>query len=283
MLRLIALALALALVPLALAAGSARAGGGEGLPGVVTGPRGALDAAAGVRYVARPGSGSTRVEAVRVRDGRAVRRTSVRGMFGIARVAFDGSTEGVSYDGKTLVLADARRGAATSRFAVLDTAPLRLRKTIELAGVWAYDALSPDGRILYAIRYALDAAGGPRYTVRAVSLETGRQLGGVIVDKSNPTAVMTGSPWSRVLGVGGSWAYTLYAKAKGTGFVHALDTLQQRAVCIELPWRSATLTRVRLSLANAGRTLVLSRGRDGRIATIDTSTFRLRILKPGLR
>lgn len=278
MLRLIACTL----VPLALVAGSARAGGGESLPGVVTGAPGAVDAAAGVRYLARPAGGSTRVVAVRARDGRVLRRTTVPGSFGIARVAFDGTTEGVSFDGTTLVLADARRGAATSRFAVLDTAPLRLRKTIELEGVWAYDALSPDGRILYAIRYALGVADGPRYTVRAVSLLTGRELGGVIVDKTNPTAVMTGSPWSRVLGVDGAWAYTLYAKARGTGFVHALDTLQQRAVCIELPWRSATLTRVRLSLANAGRTLVLSRGRDGRIATIDTSTFRLRILKPGL-
>ena len=274
--------IALTLVLLALVAGGARAGGGEILPGVVSGAPGALDAAAGMRYVARPGSGSTSVVAVRVRDGRVVRRTTVPGAFGVARVAFDGTTEGVSFDGTTLVLADARRGAATSRFAVLDTAPLRLRKTIELDGVWAYDALSPDGRILYAIRYALRAAGGPRYTVRAVSLATGRQLGRVIVDKTNPTAVMTGAPWSRVLGVDGSWAYTLYAKAQGMGFVHALDTLQQRAVCIELPWRRATLTRVRLSLADAGRTLVLSRGRDGRVATIDTSTFRLRILKAGL-
>lgn len=274
--------IAFALVPLALVAGSARAGGGEILPGVVTGVRGVVDAEAGLRYVARPGRGSTAVEAVRVRDGRVVRRTTVPGTFGIARVAFDGTTEGVSFDGRTLVVADARRGATATRFAVLDTAPLRLRKTIELKGVWAYDALSPDGRILYAIRYALRAPGGPRYTVRAVSVATGRQLGGVIVDKSNPTAVMTGRPWSRVLGVDGAWAYTLYAKDEHTGFVHALDTLQQRAVCIELPWRSATLTRVRLSLANEGRTLVLSRGRDGRIATIDTSTFRLRVLKPGL-
>lgn len=275
-------ALALALVPLALAAGSARAGGGEMLPGVVAGAPGALDAAGALRYEARPGRGSTGVVAVRVRDGRVVRRTTIPGTFGIARVAFDGTTEGVSFDGKTLVLADARRGTATSKFAVLDTAPLRLRKTIELKGVWAYDALSPDGRILYAIRYDLRAAGGPRYTVRAVSLATGRQLGGVIVDKTNPSAVMTGSPWSRKLGLDGSWAYTLYAEAESTGFVHALDTMQQRAVCIDLPWRSATLTRVRLSLADEGRTLVLSRGRDGRIATIDTSTFRLRILKEGL-
>lgn len=274
--------IALALVPLALAAGNARAGGGGPLPGVVTGAPGALDAAAGLRYVARPSRGSTVVTAVRARGGRVARRTTVSGTFGVARVAFDGTTEGISFDGKTLVLADARRGATTTRFAVLDTDPLRLRKTIELAGVWAYDALSPDGRILYAIRYAFGAGGDPRYTVRAVSLATGRQLGGVIVDKSNPTAVMTGSPWSRVLGPDGSWAYTLYAKAEGTGFVHALDTRRQRAVCIELPWRSATLTRVRLSLANEGRTLALSRGRDGRIATIDTSTFRLRILKPGL-
>ena len=274
--------IALVVVPLALVAGSARAGGGEVLPGVVSGAPGALDAAAGVRYVARPGSSSTRVVAMRVRDGRVVGRTTVPGRFGVSRVAFDGTTEGVSFDGTTLVLADARRGAATSRFAVLDTAPLRLRKTIELRGVWAYDALSPNGRVLYAIRYALRAAGGPRYTVRAVSVGSGRQLGGVIVDKTNPTAVMTGSPWSRVRGANGTWAYTLYAKAEDTGFVHALDTLQQRAVCIELPWRRATLTRVRLSLADAGATLVLSRGGDGRIATIDTTTFRLEILKAGL-
>ena len=45
------------------------------------------------------------------------------------------------------------RTRVETRFAVLSTATLRLKKAVTLPGLWAYDALSPNGRTLYATQY----------------------------------------------------------------------------------------------------------------------------------
>jgi len=277
MLRLIALAL----VPLALAAGTAAAGGGTGSsPGVMTGWDGTLDAARSVRYVALPVGSTTTVAAVRTSDGRMLRYGTIRGGFGVPIVAYDGTTEGVSRDGRTLVLADIGASRQETRFAVLSTTPLRLRKSVSLRGLWAFDALSRDARTLYAVQF-LGTGPNPRYNVRAVSLVTGKPIGGAIVDKREPDEEMNGAPWARVRSADGAWAYTFYAKPNGTAFVHALDTARRRAFCVDLPWRSSTqrLAAVRLSLADSGRSLVLARPGGSRLAVVDTSTFKVEVLR----
>lgn len=274
MLRLIALAL----VPLAVVSSTAAAGGGPA-PGVIAGWDGAVDGSSAVRYVALPAANTTTVAAVRTSDGRVLRYTTIRGAFGIPLVAFDGTTEGISRDGRTLVLADVGVNQVRTRFAVLRTSPLRLEKAITLSGYWAYDALSPDGRTLYAIQYH-GAGPNPRYEVRAVSLVTGKPVGGAIVDKREPDEEMNGAPWARARSANGAWAYTLYVKPRGTAFVHALDTARRRAFCVDLPWRSSTqaLSAVRLSLADDGRSLVLSKAGLGRLALVDTRTFEMKVL-----
>src|SRR6187397_1234669 len=143
MLRLIAFAL----VPLALASGTAAAGGGPS-PGLMTGWDGTLDAARGVRYVAMPVARTTIVAAVRTRDGRMLRYSTIKGGFGVPIVAYDGTTEGVSRDGRTLVLAEYGASQQETRFAVLRTSPLRLKRTMTLRGLWSFDALSRDARTL---------------------------------------------------------------------------------------------------------------------------------------
>lgn len=202
---------------------------------------------------------------------------TVPGSFGIPQVAFDGTTEGVSRDGKTLVLATYAGVAGVTSFAVLSTEPLRLRKTVKLRGNWSFDALSPDGRTLFAIEYL--GTGEPlRYNVRAVSLVTGRPLGAPIVDKREPDEEMNGSPVTRVTGTDGTWAYTLYGKPDGTAFVHALDTRHRRAACIDLPWRGVqkALWNVRMSVR--GGALVLTQ-RGSRLASIDTRAFVVRAFR----
>lgn len=274
MLRL--LALAFALVPLAVVSGSAAAGGGPS-PGVVAGWDGALDAEGSIRYVALPSATTTAVAALRTSDGRVLRYATIRGAYGIAQVAFDGTTEAVSRDGRTLVLAGVAANRDETRFAVLSTSPLRFRRAITLPGLWAFDALSPDGRILYAVQY-LSAGQNPRYTVRAVRLATGKPVGPALVDKREPAEEMNGSPWARARSANGAWAYTLYAKPNGTAFVHALDTVRRRAFCVDLPWRSSTqaIARVRLSLDRGGRALVLAHPTIGRLASVDTRSFAVR-------
>jgi hypothetical protein len=275
MLRLIAFAL----VPFALVAGNAIAAKGGPTPGVVTGWDGAVDVATAVRYVALPAAETTAVAAVRTSDGRVLRYTTIRGAYGIPLVAFDGTTEGISRDGKTLVLAYVGVNQKETRFAVLSTAPLRLKQSITLPGLWAYDALSPNGRMLYATEY-LGAGANARYNVRAVSLVTGKPVGGALVDRREPDEEMNGSPWARTRSANGAWAYTFYAKANGTAFVHALDTARRRAFCVDLPWRSniQALSAVRLSLSDGGRSLVLSKAGLGRLALVDTRSFKVQAL-----
>lgn len=271
--------IAFALVPLALAAGPAAAGKGGPSPGVMTGWDGVVDGSLAVRYVALPTTKTTSVAAVRTSDGRVLRYATIRGAFGIPLVAFDGTTEGISRDGKTLVLADVGANQEQSRFVVLRTSTLRLKQAITLPGRWSYDALAPDGRMLYAIQY-LGTGPNPRYNVRAVSLVTGKPVGGAIVDRREPDEEMNGSPWARARSADGTWAYTFYAKPNGTAFVHALDTARRRAFCVDLPWRSSTqaLSAVRLSLANGGRSLVLAKPGGNRLAVVDTSSFKVTAL-----
>ena len=222
--------------------------------------------------------------AVRVRDGRVVRWASIRrGDYGIPSVAFDGTTDGISADGRTLVLAT--RGAqvvhgGVSRFAVIRLPSLRLRQTIILQGLWSFDALSPDGQTMYAIEYQA-VAPTVRYRVRAIDVATGRPRPGAIVDRREPDERMSGAPVTRAGGVRTAWAYTLYAKSNGTAFIHALDTRSARAMCIELPWRGVqkAVWAVRMTVRTNGRMLVLRQPRVGLLATIDLNRFVVRSIR----
>ena len=92
---------------------------------------------------------------------------------------------------------------------------------------------------------------------------------------------MHGAPWARARSANGAWAYTLYVKPGGTAFVHALNTAERSARCVDLPWHSTTqaLARMRLSLERQGRSLVLSKpGGTRRLAVIDTQTFKVQAL-----
>ena len=268
--------IAFALIPFALVAGNATAAKGGPAPGVVAGWDGTVDASRAVRYVALPGDSTTAVAAVRVSDGRVLRYTTIRGAYGIPLVAFDGTAEGISTDGKTLVLASVGANQSQTRFAVLSTGTLRLQQVTTLPGVWAYDALSPNGRLLYATQY-LGSGANARYNVRSVSLVTGKPVGGAIIDRREPDEEMNGAPWARTRSANGAWAYTLYAKPNGTGFVHALDTAKRRAFCVDLPWRTSVerLAAVRLSLADDGRSLELAKRGGNRLAVVDTTTFKV--------
>ena len=268
--------IAFALIPFALVAGNATAAKGGPTPGVSVGWDGAVDAANGVRYVALPAAKTTTVAAVRTSDGRVLRFATIKGTFGIPFVAFDGTTEGISSDGKTLVLADLTGRQDETRFAVLNSKTLRLRNAVALPGLWAYDALSPNGRTLYATQY-FGAAANARYAVRSVSLVSGKPVGGALVDRREPDEEMNGSPWARVRSANGAWAYTLYTKPDGTGFVHALDTAKRRAFCVDLPWQTSPqrFAAVRLSLAEGGRSLELAKRGGNPLAVVNTTTFKV--------
>ncbi len=236
-----------------------------------------MDAANAVRYVALPDrEDDHRRRRTHERRARApvTRRSAARSGFRSSRST--ARPRGSLATARRSCSRTWERNQAQTRFAVLSTKTLRLKKAITLPGLWAYDALSPNGRTLYATQY-FGTAANARYNVRSVSLVTGKPVGGALVDRREPDEEMNGSPYARTRSANGAWAYTLYAKPNGTGFVHALDTARRRAFCVDLPWRTTfqRIAAVRLSLADGGRTLELAKPGGNRLAVVNTTTFKV--------
>ena len=75
------------------------------------------------------------------------------GAFGVAVLSPQGGYgEGLSHDGRTLVL-QSMGLAAKTQFALVNTSDLTTRDRISLNGTFAFDALSPDGSRLYLIEH----------------------------------------------------------------------------------------------------------------------------------
>jgi hypothetical protein len=194
-------------------------------------------------FSATPGTGSTVVRNVVIQPGYGGDGQTIDGRWVFPTIGEDPVPVGVSADGSTLVLAEAdvRHGAegaarTTSRFAVLD-ANLFSRhepRMIELAGAFDFDALSPDGSLLYVAQGIPGPLNG-RYQVRVVETATGRLRPDVIVDKRNVNEQMSGYPIDQVRRSDGM-VLTVYRGAVHP-FVHALSTVDAWAVCIDLPGR----------------------------------------------
>ena len=249
-------------------------GAGGGPVNVLLGGQGVRSPDGKLRYVALTTGRQTVVSVVRVRGGQVVRWRFVRGFVGVPIVGLDGTTGGVSHDGRTLVLGSFP--THQTRFAVIDTKNLRLR-TIALPGSWAYDALSPDGKTLYLVEYlSTDAADpAPPYRVRAYDLESRRLLPRIIVDRVEKASVMYGQAVTRATSRDGRWAYTLYARPSTTPFVHALNTVRGQARCIFLPRAFVPGEQTSLRLRFQRGDLTVRNGRTT-VAVIDTRTFKVR-------
>jgi hypothetical protein len=256
---------------------TAASAGGAGGPGA--GVQQGWDGLASgvVRYVAVPALNSTTVQVIRRRDGRVLNFMSLNGAWGIPLVAFDGTTDGLMADGRTLLLGEATRGQGLrshSTFALVDVKKMRVVRKLRLPGHHVFDALSPDGRYLYFIQY-VSAEDFNRYRVRAYDLRAARLLANPVVDKRESESAMQGAPISRVTSHDGSWAYTLYGGPDET-FIHALDTLNAGAVCIDLPWKAQPKRLFEFRIRRAGDGRLVVRGPRGRtLAVVNQRTLHV--------
>jgi hypothetical protein len=265
------------LAAVGLTAATAAAAHADGLPvgNLDTTPTGVSVRGASERFFAIQSGHDTLVAAI-YRDGGLLQaHTTLPGAFTVPAVAQDGTTTGLSADGRTLVLVRPRLSypQRRTRLVVLDAASLRLRRTIALHGDFSVDAISPDGRRLYVIQYT--KAWDPlAYAVRSLNLRSGRLDRGEIVDPRERDEAMHGLPMSRAMSPDGRWAYTLYDGAGKHPFVHALDTQARRARCIDLPALPAGTQVSGLSLTVRGGRLEVASG-SGPIAFIDRRTFAI--------
>ncbi len=251
-------------------AATAASGDGGPSPGISWGWDGVLARNGHVRYVSLPTARDSVLAIVRVRDGRVLNFRSLRGAFGVPLVAYDGTGGGLSRDGRRLVLArQTFAGSARTRFLVLGTRQLQVKATVTLSGVYSYDALSPDASTLYLIQH-LPGGNNRRYQVRAYDLRASRLLTRVIVDPKEPDERMSGQPLRRAESADGRWAYTLYTNPGSHPFIHALDTVERTAVCIDLEWHGSQdrLWRLRLVPTRDGEQLRLVDGKGRAVLSV---------------
>jgi hypothetical protein len=231
-----------------------------------------------VRYVTTPAGASTTLE-VRSSEGDVLRKASFPGAWGIPLVTLNGDVDGLSRNGRVLVLSDTKNAGtplrARSRFLVLDPHKLAVTRTVELRGDLGFDALSPNGRMLYLIEHHRPSDVS-QYRVRAYDLKSGRLLSRIVVDKREPGEVMAGFPVARASTGDGRRVFTLYLSHEHP-FVHLLDTVSLAAFCIDLPSRTSqqAIERASMRLTNGGRSLMILDSDLDRLHVVDTTTLRV--------
>jgi hypothetical protein len=217
---------ALAVVPAASAAYPA--------PYALQGGNGVLSNDHTMRFVAIGAGESTVVRAAKASGGEIAMSQTIAGSFGVPMMTQNGPGGGMFRDGSTFVLQSIGL-EPTTQFALLSTQDLSTRDRISLNGTFGFDALSPDGSMLYLIQHS-STQDIQHYVVRAYDLNAHKLLPGRIADKTQKSWVMQGWAVSRVTSASGRWVYTLYANPGGFPFIHALDTVKGVAHCVGLPW-----------------------------------------------
>jgi hypothetical protein len=250
--------------------------GADGLPvvDVDVGPAGVTNPGVAHRYVALPSGKSTVVARVERGTGEVRGFRTIPGRLTIPAVAYDGSSSGLSVDGTTLVLLAPRPTfpRKTTPFALIDAGNLRERSRLTLRGDFSFDAMSPNGRWLYLIQ-ATSPDDPLQYRVRALDSRSGRLDPKPIVDPREPGEAMNGHPLTRATSPDGRWAYTLYEGTEHP-FVHALDTANRSARCIDLDWLHGhkELWGMRFAVGRDGDELRVRSG-EKTVAVVDTKTW----------
>jgi hypothetical protein len=253
-----------------------------GADGPVIGPSGALvdqlwSSTGSADVVVTKELTSTLVQARSGITRKLLWQTRVPGLWGAPQVTQYGDLGGLARGAHTLVLQQLPDGSASvrSRFAVIHAEGRRAStRYVDLAGTFAFDALSPDAGLLYLIQ-DVRSSSFSSYRVRVFDLGTGRLWHRVITERGEPASEpMHGVPTARATSRRGVWVFTLYVGAAKGAFVHALNARTASARCIDLPWSGAYPGyKVGAYLDKTGLTLVDDRGT--RLAAIDLKTWRV--------
>jgi len=247
---------------------------------VATLPAGIPDAAwTSWLTVVHEGSAS-RVEELSLPGGRAGGSQQIQGLWRLPTIGLEPLPVGLSADRSTIALVeDGRPGtydAAQTRFAILRGSLDRPARIVTLPGAFDFDALSPDGSTLYVVEH-LPARPVAHYQVRAMETSTGRLKDGVVVDKLGNGEAMAGSAVAQAQRADGM-VFTLY-RGPDHMFIHALQSAQGWAVCIDLPalagaadsWAGWDLVP-----SPDGIHVVAANAALGRVVDVDTAAITIR-------
>jgi hypothetical protein len=257
----------------------------DGLPvpgGVDTTNTGVISSTGAQRFLAIPRGGDTLLEKVVAGSGQIMHSTWLHGLYSVPGVSINGDTAGISQNGRSLILIRPRTGypQAETVMALIAPGTLEVKRRIKLDGDFSFDAISPDGKTAYLIQYP-DPRDRTSYRLRTYDLQSGRLAPGSLLPENEPAEKMRGFPLRRASSEDGRWQYTLYdggltyygpSKA-GEPFVHAIDTVGRRTLCIDLDWIPPNrLSRVDLQMSDSGDAVEVIDPDRGLLGTIDTAT-----------
>lgn len=225
---------------------------------------------------------ATLVEDLRADRGFDGHGQSVTGAWRLPTVGLDPVPVGVSADGSTIVLVEAAGagGAADggpSRFAILARTLQSEPRIVELSGAFEFDALAPDGSLLYVVEHLPGPPAG-HYQVRVVETASGVLRPDVIVDKREVDEAMAGWPVAQARRADGM-VFTLY-RGKEHPFIHALNSVEAWAICLDLPATGADDADAALDWgltpAPGGRDMLAINATLGLAVEVDPTEFAIR-------
>jgi len=225
-----------------------------------------------LRYAAAKAGSGTRVSVVDA--GAVLRSATVDGAFGIATLGIHDTGIGLFRDRSAIVLQSMTRPGTTT-FRIVKTADLSVADTFTLKGIFAFDALSPDGSTLYLVEHR-SAEDVEHYIVRAYDLARHELRPGRIADKAQKTWVMRGYAVARATTADGRWVYTMYANPSGFPFVHALDTVRGVAHCVGFNFQGDQSRLLDFRLGIKKNTLVIRQNDLSAYRLIDRTTWAVR-------
>jgi YVTN family beta-propeller protein len=251
----------------------------------------------GTVYYTLEGASPTVLRWVDAKIGRAISEIRLDGSFAFADEREAGPT-GLSPNGRWLVLVG--ESGPSSRFAVIDTALVKVAAVAEVPGAFGYDAISDDGTSLYLIeRITPEAArqlGGVSatygYRVRVYDVPAAKLSETLVVDvklagqltgdnnaETRVDGIMSGIYQSSVPSADGRWNFSFYYNPNRGPFIHVLHLDSRTAFCIlDLPVVSGGYEKRlgwSLALAPSGNTLYAVNGALGIVSAIDARTLKV--------
>ena len=225
---------------------------------------------------------STTIRDLRLPESESSSQT-IDGIWRLPTIGLDPTLVGLSEDGRTIVLVedgatpDAAAKRTVSRFAIVDATRVVAARVVELKGEFEYDALSPDGSILYVVQHLAGPPDG-HYQVRALDTATGALRDGAVADKNEGDEAMAGWPISQARRPDGM-VFTLY-RGVDHPFIHALSSVDVWALCIDLPATgandAAAATDWGLTATVDGRSIVAANATLGLAVDIPVSDLAIR-------
>lgn len=199
----------------------------------------------------------------------ATRTLALAGRYQLPAATSTGLPGGTSHNGLWLVVAS-YEGPAT-HFVIIDTGEWRVAQTVDLQGMFRFDAISNDGQRLYLIQYL----NGKEYYVRLYDVASHQLDANIVVDKSNGEQSMTGTRLSGIATPGGDWLFSMYVRESEGPFIHALNLTGPFAFCLDLPGSGYASSDAEkhwaIAMDSTGNTLYAVNSATGIVADVDNS------------